>query len=73
MPTVRNFLDRAKKDRLLVNADLERAIAAHVDMNKEISNSLEDILRGALKESNARESGVHRTAALIISTINNCK
>lgn len=71
LTTVRDFLEMAKKEGLLVNNDLEKAIISQtqIDVLRIINDGLVEILLNALREARARELGVYTTAAIIIGAL----
>ena len=70
LTTVRDFLDRAKKEGVLTNIELEKAIVSQTDATRIISDGLIDILMKTLRETNERELGVYTTASIVISLLN---
>ena len=69
LTTIRSFLDRAKKEDILVNTDLEKAIVSQTDTTRIIGDGLADILIKTLREANARNSGIYTTATIIIAAL----
>ncbi|MBI5004598.1 MAG: hypothetical protein HZC04_00205 [Candidatus Lloydbacteria bacterium] len=67
--TVATFVDRAKKESLLVNSDLEKAIVSQTDSLRIIGDELMEILLKMLRETNVRELGVYTTATIIIGAL----
>ena len=69
LTTIRDFLDKAKKEGILINTDLEKAIVSQTDAVKIISDGLVEILRKTLRETNARNLGVYTTATIVIAVL----
>ena len=69
LTTIRDFLERARKEGVLINTDLENAITSQTDAVRIISDELVEILLKTLRETNARKLGIYTTAAIIIAAL----
>lgn len=67
--TVRDFLEKARKDGLLLNENLEKAITSQTDESRIISDGLVKILRKTFREVNEQNLGIYTTAAIIIGAL----
>lgn len=64
------FLDKLKEEGILLNSDLEKAIRSRTHPAWNLDEGKQTILRNMLRETNARESGVYTTAAIVLGLLN---
>ena len=73
MKTIAQVLTQAKAQSLLMNTNLENAIAVNIDGEKQVSPSLELVILQTFGEANRRELGVYTTAAILVALINSAR
>jgi len=64
------FLGQLKEEGLLQNSDLEKTIRSRTSPAWNLDEGQQTFLRNVLRETNARESGVYTTAAIVLGLLN---
>ena len=68
--TAMDFLQELKREEVLINTDLIRAIEGQINQKQILDGEQCFIIRQALEEMNRREIGVYTAACITVAAIN---